>query len=423
MKLSKRIKNAMDAFKNSAEIRTLTLADEELAQWLGLDARSMDGEITYYTCLKMLSETIAKLPMKYYQDTDNGRIRAKPDEITYLLTTRPNPYMTPTTFWGSVELNRNQCGNAYVLLHRVPVKAGRYDIGETIKDMWIMPSQNVTILIDNVGIFGGLGKLYYQYSDSYSGKQYVYSADDVMHFKTFWTKDGIAGKPVVEILRNTIDGALESQNFMNNLYKNGLTSSMVMQYVGDLSDENIRKLQEKYAKYLCGSANAGKITPVPIGLKLEPIKSTLVDAQFFELKKYSALQIAGAFGIKPNQINNYEKSSYSNSEMQQLSFLVDTMLYIIKHYEEEINHKVLGKEKTMEGYLYKFNEKAILRTDSKTQMENLTKAVNNAVYTPNEARGFLDMPTKEGGDILMCNGNYIPITQVGKQYKEKGGSE
>ena len=54
-------------------------------------------------------------------------------------------------------------------------------------------------------------------------------------------------------------------------------------------------------------------------------------------------------------------------------------------------------------------------------MENLTKAVNNGIYTANEARAFLDVPWQEGGDTLMVNGNYIPITDVGKQYG-KGGS-
>lgn len=61
-------------------------------------------------------------------------------------------------------------------------------------------------------------------------------------------------------------------------------------------------------------------------MKLTPLDIKLSDSQFIELKKYSALQIAAAFGIKPNQINDYTKSSYSNSEMQQLSFLTDTML-------------------------------------------------------------------------------------------------
>ena len=37
--------------------------------------------------------------------------------------------------------------------------------------------------------------------------------------------------------------------------------------------------------------------------------------------------------------------------------------------------------------------------------------------TPNEARELLQLPAKEGGDQLVMNGNYIPITMVGEQYK------
>ena len=70
-----------------------------------------------------------------------------------------------------------------------------------------------------------------------------------------------------------------------------------------------------------------------------------------------------------------------------------------------------------ERKFFKFNEKVILRTDIKTQMESLSKAINNGVYTPNEVREFLDKPAKEGGDVLIVNGNYIPIIDVGKAYK------
>ena len=49
------------------------------------------------------------------------------------------------------------------------------------------------------------------------------------------------------------------------------------------------------------------------------------------------MQIASAFGIKPVQINDYSKSSYASSENQNLAFLVDTLLFILKQYEEELN--------------------------------------------------------------------------------------
>lgn len=419
MKIGKRIKNAITGFKSEVDLN-----DPELLEWLGIKGKNFRGqEVTAYTCLKMLCESIAKMPIKYYQDTsDKGRIRAKPDDTYYALAVRPNKFMTPSTFWGTVEMNRLLHGNAYVLMRKKQIKAGRYVIGEEVQDLWILRSDRTRILIDNAGIFKNAGEIYYMYSDEYSGQTYFYNTDEVMHFKTFDTINGLSGKSVFEVLASTIDGAKESQNFMNALYKEGLTASMALQFTGDLDETHITKLQNKYSKYLTGSKNAGKIVPVPIGLELKPLDVKLTDAQFFELKKYSALQIAGAFGIKPNQINNYEKSSYANSETQNLSFLVDTMLYILKQYEEEINYKALDYSKTLDGKFIKFNEKAILRVDSKTQMDILANAVNNGIYSVNGARDYIDQPHVEGGDIPIVNGNYIPLTMVGKQYN-KGGDE
>lgn len=398
--------------------------DKELLEWLGISGVRKDlvSEVTYYTCLKMLSETMGKLPLKYYQDTGSGRIRADPTNVTYRLTVRPNEIMTPATMWSTVEQNTQHYGNGYIWMRRV-FERSRYGGRYELIDLWPMQSTYVTVILDDKGVFGGEGKLYYRYSDQQTGKQYLFKSDEVMHFKTWYSFDGLMGKPVKKILASTVDGAMESQDYMNRLYKNGLAASMVMQYTGDLDRERREKLKKRFADELSGPKNAGRVVPVPIGLTLTPLNVKLTDAQFFELKKYSALQIAGAFGIKPNQINDYEKSSYANSEMQQLAFLVDTMAYRLKMYEEEINGKVLSLQEAKEGYFYKFNEKAILRTDSKSQMENMAKAVNNGIYTPNEAREYLDKPDKEGGDILMVNGNYIPITLVGKQYEDQDSGQ
>lgn len=403
--------------------RSVDLNDKELLDWLGIPektSRKMTSEVTYYTCLKMLSETIGKLPLKYYQETDSGRIRAAPTDTSYVLTVRPNNYMTPSTLWSTVEMNCQHYGNGYIWLRRVFVPK-KYGGEYKTLDAWVMQSNYVEVLMDDAGIFGDSGELYYQYSDPRSGKQYLLRSDDVIHIKTWYSLDGILGQPVREILKYTIDGASESQTVMNNMYKEGVTARAVIQYTGDFDEEKRKKIQKKFGDILSGPQNAGKAIPIPAALTLTPLNVNLADAQFFELKKYSALQIAGAFGIKPNQINNYEKSSYANSETQQLAFLVDTMSYRLKQYEEEIDAKALMPWEAKEGYMFKFNEKAILRTDSKTQMENLSKAVNNGIYTPNEAREYLDMPMQEGGNILMVNGNYIPITDVGKQYKKEGG--
>ena len=418
-----RFRSAWRSFRNSGP--TVTLQDKELAEWLGINPLSDSlSEVTYFTCLKMLSETIGKLPLKYYQTSKEGKIRADPDDMTRLLTIRPNPVMTPTALFTACEMNCQHYGNGYIWIQK-QFKRRRYGGDYKPIGLWVLPSKSVSIVIDNAGVFQEKGKMYYQYVDEYSGEMYVFPQEDVIHIRTSYTFNGLIGKPVRQILGDMVDGAKESQKFMNNLYRQGLTASMALEYTDDLDDVRRRKLTQKYNDYLTGARNAGKIVPVPAGLKLTPLKMSLADSQFLELRKYSALQIAAAFGIKPNQLNNFDKSSYSSSEMQQLAFLVDTMAYRMKAYEEEINAKVLTQEQMLDGFWYKFNEKVILRTDSKTQEEILAGYVNNGIYTPNEARDLLQLPAKEGGDQLLMNGNYIPITMVGEQYTNSasGGGE
>ena len=424
------IKRGVAAIFGFNVITETSKEETSLMEWLGLkqknESQNPTADVTYFTCLKMMSETVAKMPWKFYQKTENGICEPDDNDVARLLKRRPNSFMTPTIFWNAVEMNRNHYGNAYVYVRR---KLKRKKYGGTLKtlDMWIMPSDCVQVIIDDKGYFGGAGRIWYVYTDKYSGQQYIFNTDEVLHFKTSYSLDGIIGMPVQIILKSTVDGVIESQRFLNKLYKNGLTAKAVLEYTGDLNDDAVQKLRGVFERYGAGSQNSGKILPVPLGMKLVPLDIKLTDSQFVELKKYSALQIAAAFGIKPNQINDYEKSSYSNSEMQQLSFYVDTMLFVLKQYEEEVNYKLLTEEETESGMYYKMNEKVLLRTDSKTQMEILKTGINNGIETINEARRKLDLMDKEGGDTLIVNGTYVKLTEVGAAYNKTprvpGGGE
>ena len=417
MGAKRHIKKMMRKIKNTLNRESASINDDSLLEWLGLKASSnkLTSEVTYFTCLKMLAETIGKLPIKYYQETELGTIKLPSNKVHRLLKNRPNKYMTSTTFWATVENNRNHYGNAYVWVRR-RFKRQKYGGSYEVEDFWIMPSNDVEVIMDDKGIFGDEGGLFYHYSDSRTGKKYIFSSDEVMHFKTSMTFDGVMGVPVIEMLKSTIEGGLESQNFINNLYKKGLAPKLVLQYTGDLDDKLEKELVNTYEEYTETANKALRIIPVPIGMQLTPLNLKLTDSQFFELKKYTALQIAGAFGIKPNQINNYEKSSYSNSEMQQISFYVDTGLFIIKHYEEVINYHCTSDEEKEDNKFYKFNEKVILRTDAKTQQEILCAYVNNGILLVDEARNELDRIKVEGGDVPIVNGNYIKLKDVGKQW-------
>ena len=400
-----------------------TLNSQSFLESLGLRRkRKPTSEVTYFTCLKMLSETLAKMPIKYYQKTDRGIVEADQTDTSKLLTKRPNPFMTPTTFWNTVEMNRNHYGNAYVYMRKKFIRQ-RYGGEFRIIDLWVMQSNCVQIVVDDAGIFAGVGRLWYVYTDPTSGRQYVFSTDEVMHFKTSFSFDGITGLPVQQILKDTVSGASASQDFMNKMYESGLTAKATLEYTGELNEGAKEALRQSFEEFGSGAKNVGKILPVPLGMKLTPLDIKLTDSQFFELKKYTALQIAAALGIKPNQINDYSKSSYANSELQQLSFYVDTELFIIKQYEEEINYKMMTEEEQDSGFYYKYNEKVLFRTDSKTQMSYLKEGVGGSIIKPNEARRKLDMPDAEGGDELFANGNIVPLTMAGAAYQKGGQTE
>ena len=400
-----------------------TLNSQSFLESLGLRRkRKPTSEVTYFTCLKMLSETLAKMPVKYYQKTDRGIVEADQTDTSKLLTKRPNPFMTPTTFWNTVEINRNHYGNAYVYMRKKFIRK-RYGGEFRIIDLWVMQSNCVQIVVDDAGIFAGVGRLWYVYTDPTSGRQYVFSTDEVMHFKTSFSFDGITGLPVQQILKDTVSGASTSQEFMNGMYESGLTAKATLEYTGELNEGAKEALRKSFEEFGSGAKNVGKILPVPLGMKLTPLDIKLTDSQFFELKKYTALQIAAAFGVKPNQINDYSKSSYANSELQQLSFYVDTELFIIKQYEEEINYKMATEEEQESGFYYKYNEKVLFRTDSKTQMEYLKNGVGGSIIKPNEARRKLDMPDAEGGDELLANGSIVPLTMAGAAYLKGGQTE
>ncbi|WGG47679.1 phage portal protein [Rossellomorea sp. DA94] len=410
----------MDKMKNAFKPNnSYSLNSDEVFRMLGIPtdvSGSKLGEITYFTCLRLLSESLAKLPLKLYQDTSQGTVKVMNHPL-YPLLKRPNPYMTASNFWSSVEINRNHYGNAYVL-----VDANR----SGIKNLWILPSDQVQIWVDDGGIFSKKNAIWYLYTDKKSGKVYKYRHDEILHFKTSVSLDGISGLSVKGILKIPIENAQRNSSYLNNYYKNGLMGKAVVYYSGELDNKAARKMTERIEDFASGTDKAGKIVPLPVGFQLQPLNINMTDAQFLEITKHTALQIAGAFGIKPSMINNYDKGNYANVETQQRDFYVNTLLYNLKSYEEEISYKLLSNDEINNGFKLKWNVNGILRADFKTQSEGISRYVSTGILTPNEGREMLDMPFEEFGDKLIVNGTYIKLEDVGKQYgvdTSKGGDE
>lgn len=393
--------------ENSADIDTFEWI--KLADFLGID-KNMDkdvrSEATYFACLKILSEAVGKLPLKLLQKTEkDGVIEATNHPLYNVVRNRPNRFMTSSTFWSTNEYYRDHFGNAVSMI----VGYG--------KTMQLIPLDysKLEIWYDDGKLLSEIPDVWYLYNAG--EKYYKLSSEQVLHFKTSITENGIKGLSVREILKSTIEGNQKSQKMQNTLYDTGFTAKAVVQYTGSLNDENVKKFLQNIENYAKGNVEAGKgLVPIPLGSTLTPLNTKLTDNEFLDMKKYGALQIAAAFGIKPVQINDYSKSSYTSSENQNLAFLVDTLLFILKQYEEELNYKLLSDKELKQGYCFKFNIGMLLRADMQTQIESITKAISNGLYTPNEGRAFLDLEAKDGGDSLIVNGSMIRVEQVGSQY-------
>lgn len=364
-----------------------------------VDSGSDLNEITYYVSLKFLCETTAKMSIHLY-NKDNKRVENH--TLTHLLNVRPNELMTPTIFKQLLEFNRNHHGNAYVFIKR--------DNKGKVTALIPLDNSKVDVVINNVD--AELPTLFYRLQ---KGNSYVYlKSEDVLHFKG-GLSNGIVGKSVRETLRTTFDMAKSSDKFIKHNIDNGLSVKGIINISTDLSKEKRDQLLVTI-KNILSNDNYRDLLPLPFGASVTPLNAKLTDNQFYELKRYTSNQIASAFGIKPIYLNDFTSSSYASSEMQNLSFYVDTMLSIIKQYEEELNYKLLSTQELEKGYHFKFNVSSILRGDLKTQSESIRALVSSGVYTINEARVLLGMPKLKDGDVNLINGTYTKLEDIGKAY-------
>ncbi|ETT33281.1 phage portal protein [Paenibacillus sp. FSL R5-808] len=394
------------------------LNDLKLLDMLGIDPAGVNvrgkGALkieTVYTCVKILSETVAKLPLKIYQSDENDITKGTKHYLYPLLKLQPNPMMSAIDFFKALESSR-AFGNAYANIE-FDRRTGR------VIGLWPIDREKVTVIVDDVGLFNHKTKLWYQVN--VGGEMRKIPAHEMLHIKGSVTLDGLIGVPTMEYLRGTVENAASAGKFINNFYKNGLQTKGLIQYTGSLDEAAKKVFREQFESMSSGLKNSHRVSLLPFGYQFTPISMSMTDAQFLENTELTIRQLAAAFGIKMHQLNDLDRSTHNNNEQQQQQFYTDTMLPILTTYEQELTRKLFLDNEIEEGYFTRFNVDAILRADFKTRMDALDKAVKGSIMSPNEARAKENLPPKDGGDELYANGNVIKLTMAGQQYAKKGG--
>ncbi|WP_432408631.1 phage portal protein [Wukongibacter sp. M2B1] len=401
--------------KDVKNATTFTLDDVNALSFLGITEDS-SWDITYFTCLKTLCEIMGKLDIKKYKiDSIKGKERVYDEELNYLLNIEPNPYYTASTLKQSIELQRNHYGNSYAYIERERGK---------IKHLWVLPSSEVSTWYDNAGILGKKNAIWYVWQDGRSGKQYTFNMKEIIHLKSSITWDGIVGKAIKDIIATNIDTAKYGQDYLNKLYKGNMQSSKILlQYTGNLDTKGQKELIQQMENFST-NVGTGTFLPLPLGLSAVPLGNKLVDTEFSVLRQANALQIASAFGIPPNFLNDLTKSSYANSITQQQSLMINTMQPIFTAYGQEYTRKLIPfreKGKT----ILEVDTKALFKLNPIEQMEVLQKGSQSFAFTVNEMREELGLPylNDEKANIPIGNGNAISLDLVGSQYTSSKGGE
>ncbi len=407
-------------FKNEV---SLTGNYQTLADWLGISSDTLDisgkkslNEITVYTCIKILSETLGKLPLKIYQD-NNGVKKATDHYLYNLLKLRPNPYMSSMDYWKCLETQLDLYGNSYAWLDIA--KNGK-SAGK-ILGIYPLNSTQMQIYVDDVGLISSKNSVWYVYTDNL-GKQYRINSDDLLHFKGL-TTNGIIGISPIETLRSTIENAKAAGNFLNNSYKNGMQSAGIINYVGALDPKAEEAFKANFERMSSGLSNANRVSLLPIGYQYQATALKLTDAQFLENTRLTLQQLTAAFGIKPHQVNDQSKTSYASTAEANREFYTDTLLAKLTMYEQEMNYKIFTDDEINKGFYVKFNADTLLRADIKTRYDAYGVAIQNGFKTANEVRALEEDEAKDGGDQLLVNGNMVPITDAGKAYQKDAVSK
>lgn len=404
------------------ETLELNVDDRRLLEVLGIDPEDINVKgknalkiDTVYACVRIRSESVAKLPIKTYQEDENGVQKQTRHSIYQLLKLRPNPYMSAFDFWKTIEAQSCIYGNAYASIE--------FDRRGRVVGLWPMDASKVKIIVDNdtasSGIVTNRSKVWYEVNLGYEQRKLL--PDEVVHFKGGVTLDGIAGLSPIDMLKSTLENGGSANKFVNNFYKQGLQAKGIIQYVGDLDEKAKTNFRNKFETMSSGLNNSHRVALMPIGYQYVPIAMNMHDAQFLENNQLTIRQIAAAFGIKMHQLNDLSRATYNNTTEQQKEFYTDTLQPILTMYEQELTYKLLLDSEIADGVFFRFNVDAILRSDYKARMEGHRIGVQGGFITPNEARALEEKPPLPGGDQLYVNGSVVPITEAGSAYRMKGG--
>ena len=381
-----------------------------------VNERSAMQMTAVYSCVRILSEAVAGLPLHLYQYTDKGsKEKAVDNPLYFLLHDEPNTEMTSFVFRETLMTHLLLWGNAYSQI----IRNGK---GEAVGLYPLMPDR-MTVGRDEKG------RLYYEYMVSNDDAKTLkdgmvrLSPYDVLHIPGLGF-DGLVGYSPIAMAKNAIGLAIAAEEYGSKFYANGATPSGILEYPGTVKEPD--KVRESWNAGFGGSSNAHKIAVLEEGMKYTPISISPNEAQFLETRKFQINEIARIFRVPPHMVGDLEKSSFSNIEQQSLEFVKYTLEPWLVRWEQAMQRALIPQDDKSK-YFIKFNVDGLLRGDYQSRMQGYATARQNGWMSANDIRELENLdriPAEDGGDLYLINGNMMPLSMSGAAYgKEETQNE
>ncbi len=358
-----------------------------------------------YSCVRILAEAVAGLPLHLYRyNNDGGKEKAIAHPLYRLLHDEPNPEMSSFVFRETLMTHLLLWGNAYAQV----IRNGK---GEVIALYPLMPNR-MTVDRDSKG------QLYYKYTTSsddaptMEGSTVYLSPRDVLHIPGLGF-DGLVGYSPIAMAKNAIGMAIACEEYGAKFFANGAAPGGVLEHPGTIKDPE--RVRQSWQSTFGGTGNANKIAVLEEGMKYTPIAISPEQAQFLETRKFQINEIARIFRVPPHMVGDLEKSSFSNIEQQSLEFVKYTLDPWVVRWEQSIMRALFSPEEKSQ-YFVKFNLEGLLRGDYQSRMNGYAIARQNGWMSANDIRELENLnriPTEDGGDLYLINGNMLPMKDAG----------
>lgn len=347
-----------------------------------------------WACVRLLSETVASLPVNVYRKTQKGRELAPDHWLSLLMARKPNRYQTKVEFFETLMLNLALHGNAYAKITKV---------GGQIRSLLpLMASQIETKLLPD----GSVVHLYHA-----DGNVDVLSAESVWHVKLYG--NGIVGKSPLAFGRNMFGIAQAAEQSVGKIYANGGKPSGVLSFDRLLTPAQRASVRENFATLTTGTDD--RLLVIEQGMKFDAVSMSPQDIELLASRKHQIDEIARWFGVPSILINQNEGSTTLGSSTAEIisGFYKLNLRPYLERIEASVKTWLFTPDEANQ-YEFEFDFEGLLRSDLKSRLEGYRTAVAGTILTPNEVRRIEGWPRVEGGDVLLSQVNMTPIDKLGQ---------